>query len=100
MALSTPRDVAPPIRLIGDVRKDFGVVLVAMAESQMRDSLDTNVQSFGLISDNAVRHTPTKVLHQKPHTVVLREREDVETDTLLTIKGPQCANRCSEPIGG
>jgi len=99
MALSTPRDVAPPIRLIGDVRKDFGVVLVAMAESQMRDSLDTNVQGFELLPDDSLRRNNVQDLYQKAHTTVLREREHVKSHTLLPIEGPQCADRGSEHVG-
>jgi hypothetical protein len=47
------------------------LVLVAMAGKQLRDSLDTNVQGFEILTDDAFRHTPSQVLYQKPHTVVL-----------------------------
>ena len=70
------------------------------AGSQLRDPLDTNLQGFELLSDDAHRHTPTQVLYQKPHTAVLRETEGVETHTLPPIDGPQCADRDSEPVGG
>jgi hypothetical protein len=96
MALSTPRDFAPLIRLIGGVRKDFGWVLFAMAGSQMRDSLDTNVQGFELLPNDFFRHNNVQDLYQKAHTTVLREREHVKTHTLLPIEGPQCADRGSE----
>ena len=55
-----------------------------------------NVQRFELLSDDALRHTPTQVLYQKPHTAVLRKREGVETHTFLPFEGPQC----SEHVGG
>jgi len=57
-------------------------VLVATARTQVRDSLDTNVQRLELLSDDDLKHAPTQVLHQKPHTVVLRERYGVEAHTL------------------
>jgi hypothetical protein len=52
--------------------------LVATVESQLYDALYTNIQEFELLSDDALRHIPTQVLRQKPHTVVLREREGVK----------------------
>ena len=73
--------------------------MVATTGSQLRNSLDTKDQGFQLLSDDALRHTPTQVLHQKLHTVVLREDEGVETHTLLAIKGPQCTDHGSEPVG-
>ena len=62
------------------------------------DTLDTNVQGFKILADRALRHTPTKVLYQKPHTAVLRECEGVETYNLPPIQGPQCADSGSEPV--
>lgn len=53
----------------------------------MRVSFDANVQGFILLSDDLVRHTPIRVLRQKPHTAVLREGEVVETRTHLRVKG-------------
>jgi hypothetical protein len=49
----------------------FGGVLVAAAGSQLHDSLDTNVQRFQLLPYDVLRHTPTQVLHQKPHAAIL-----------------------------
>jgi hypothetical protein len=56
--------------------------MVAAVGTQLRDSLDTNVQGFQLLPDDALRHTPTQVLHQKPKTAAFREREGVENHTL------------------
>jgi hypothetical protein len=74
------------------------VVLVGTAGTQLCDTLDTNVQGFQLLPDDALWHTPTQVHYQKPHTAVLREREGVETHTLPPIEGPQCAERVLEPV--
>jgi len=41
-----------------------------------------NAQGLDLLLDDALRHNPAQILHQKPHTAVLREREGVETHTL------------------
>jgi hypothetical protein len=38
-----------------------------------------NVQEFELCTDDALRHNPSQILDQEPHTAVLREREGVET---------------------
>jgi len=71
-----------------------------MAGLQLRDSLNTDVQGFQLLSDDTLRHTPNQVLHQKSHTAVLWESEGVETHTIFPIKGPQCTDHGSEPVGG
>ena len=42
-----------------------------MAGSKPRDSLDTNVQGFQLLSGYALSYAPTLVLNQKPQTAVL-----------------------------
>ena len=73
---------------------------MAGSGSQLRDSLNTNVQGFQLFSDDALRHTPTQVLHQKSCTAVLWELEGVETHTVFHIKGPQRTDSDSEPVGG
>ena len=41
-----------------------------------------NVQGLEFLPDDALRHTPTQVLYQKPHTAVLRGREGVDAHTL------------------
>jgi hypothetical protein len=84
---------------VGGGRAVFGWVLIAAAGSQLHDSLDTNVQGCQLLPDDALRHTPTQVLHQKPHTAVLWEIEGVETHTLPPIEGPQRTDHGSEPVG-
>lgn len=76
-------------------RAVLGEVLVETAKSQVRDS-DGNAQGFELLSDHSLRHTPTHVLHQKSHTAFVREREVVETHSILYFKGPQCADLGSE----
>lgn len=76
------------------------MVLVATAISQLRDFLNTNVQGFEFLPDDALRHNPTQVLYQKPQRAVLRELIDVETRILLPIEGPPCADRGLEPDGG
>jgi hypothetical protein len=44
----------------------FGGVLVAAAESQLRDSLDTNVQGFQLLPDDFLRHTMPRFFTRSP----------------------------------
>jgi len=56
------------------------------AGTQLCNCLDTNVQGLQLLPDDSRRHTPAHVLHQEPHTAVLREREGVETHTLTTSR--------------
>ena len=77
----------------------LGEVRIPTAGSQLRDSLNTDVQVFLLLSDYALRHILTQVLHRKSLTAVLWEREDVETHTVLPIEGPQRTGRGSEPFG-
>jgi hypothetical protein len=72
--------------------------LIATPTSQLRDSLDMNVQDFELLPDGALRHTPAKFLNKKPHTAFLREGEGVGTHTLLPIKGPHGADRGPESV--
>jgi hypothetical protein len=76
----------------------LGGVLVAMAGTQLCNSLDMNVQGFQLLPDDALRHPPAQVLDQGPHTAVLRERKGVETHIPPPVEGPQCADSGSEPV--
>jgi len=46
-------------------RAVIGVDLVAMAESHLLDSLDSIVQGFGVLPEDAPRYTPTQGLYQK-----------------------------------
>jgi hypothetical protein len=46
----------------------LGWVLVATAGTQLRDSLDTNVQGLELLPNDALRHAPAQVVHQEPHS--------------------------------
>ena len=85
---------------LGRRRAFIGWVLVATAATQLCYSLDMNVQGLQLLPDDALSHAPAHVLHQKPHTAVLREREGVETHTLPPIEDPQCADRDSENFRG
>ena len=78
----------------------FLYTIIVKPGTQLSDSLDTNVQGFQLLPDDALRHAPTQVLHQQPHTAVLCEGEGVKTHTFLPIKGPQCTDRGSESVGG
>jgi hypothetical protein len=48
-------------------RAALGGVLVGTPVSNLHDSLDTYVQGFDLLPNDALRHTPTQVLLQKPH---------------------------------
>jgi hypothetical protein len=73
---------------------------LAGSGSQLRDSLNTDVQVFQLLSDDILRHTRTQVLHQKSRTAFLWEGEGVETRTVFPFKGPQCSDRGSELVGG
>jgi hypothetical protein len=71
---------------VRDWRAVLGGVLIATPGSQLRDSLDTNVQEFELLADETLGHTPAQLLNQEPHTAVLRSREGVENHTFLPIK--------------
>jgi hypothetical protein len=72
--------------------------LFAAAGSQLHDSLDTNIQGFQLLPDDALRHTPTGVLYQKPHTTVFREREVVETHTLPPLRARSALTTARNPL--
>jgi len=63
----------------GGERVVHGWDLVATAGTALHDSLDMNVKGLQLLPDEAFRHSPAQVLHQGPHTAVLREREGMET---------------------
>ena len=76
------------------------MIVVATAGTQLSDSLDTNFQGFQFLPDDALRHAPTEVLDQQPHTAVLWEGEGVKTHTFLPIKGPQCTDCGTESVGG
>jgi len=54
--------------------------------SKLGDSLNTDVEGFRLLSDDAIRHTPTQVHHQNSRTAILWEREDVETHTVFPLR--------------
>jgi len=71
-----------------------------MVGTQLRESLPMNAQGLELLPDNALRHIPAQILHQKPHTAVLQERQGVETYTLPPIEEPQCTDSDSETVGG
>ena len=73
---------------------------IAKAGSQLHDFLNTDVQGFQLLSDDALRPTPTQILHQKSRTAAPLEREGVETHTVFPIKRPLRNDRGSEPVGG
>ena len=77
-----------------------GWVRIATAGSQLRDTLNTDVQGFQLRSDDALRHTPTQFLHQTSRTAVLWDREGFEILTVFPVKGPQHIERGSETVGG
>ena len=49
----------------------LGGVRNATAELQLRDSLNTDIQVFQLLSDDALRRTPTQVHLQMSRTAVL-----------------------------
>ena len=59
---------------------------MAESGSPLRDSLNTDVQGFQLLSYDALSHTPTQVLHHKLRTAILWEREGVETHTAFPIR--------------
>jgi hypothetical protein len=77
ITLPTPQGLAPPTQVGGRGRAVLGGVLVATAGSQLRYSMDTNVQGFDLLPDDALRHTPTQILHQKLHTRVAGCRQQL-----------------------
>jgi len=59
MALSTPQALAPLIQLCEVWEGGPFGALITTAGSQLRDSLDTNIQGFELLSDEALSHVPS-----------------------------------------
>ena len=49
----------------------FGGVRIAMAVSQLCDSLNTNVQQLQLVSEDAIWYTPSLILQQNSRTADL-----------------------------
>ena len=80
-------------------RAVLGGVLVASAGTQLRYSLDTNILGFQLLSDDALRHTPTQVLHRSRAQMSSGSGVGVETHTVLPIEGRQRIDSGSEPFG-
>ena len=50
------------------------------------DPLDMNAQGLEFLTDDALRHAPAQILHQKSHKALLHERECVKTHTLSTSR--------------
>jgi len=59
------------------------VVRIATAGSKVFDSLNTDVQGFHFLSDDALGRTPIQVVHQKSSTEVLWEHEGMETHAVF-----------------
>jgi len=76
----------------------LGGVLVTTAGTQLRDLLDMNALGLDLLPDDALRHTPAQILHQKPQTAVLREREGVETHTLPPSRDRSALTAALKPL--
>ena len=57
-------------------------VLVTTAATQLRYTLDMNVQGLELLPDDALRHATAQDLHQQPRTAIIRGREGVEIHIL------------------
>jgi hypothetical protein len=66
----------------------LGRVLIAAAGAELCDSLDTNVQGFQLLSNDAVRHPLPEILNQQPHAAALWQGARVKTHALPDVKGP------------
>ena len=77
----------------------FAWVLVETAGTQLHYSLGMNIKGLQLLPDDALRHSPSQVLHQLPHTTVIRKR-GVESHNLPLIKGPQYTDDGSKTVGG
>ena len=72
-------------------RAVFSGVLVATAESELHDSLDTNVQGFELLSDEALRHSPSVGVllgRVSAGKLVLVTGADVVVASGLLLRGP------------
>ena len=67
----------------------LGGFLIATAGSKLLYSLETNVQRFQLLSNDALGLTPSQVLHQESQTELLWERESVENHALFSTRGTQ-----------
>ena len=80
---------ATPIQSNGGERTVHGRVLVASPGTQMRDSLDTNVQGHEVLTDYVLRQPPVLVIQKESRISVLRELENVETHILPPIERPQ-----------
>jgi hypothetical protein len=93
-----PQALEPLRQLSGGGRAVFGGFLVTAPGSQLHDSLDTNVQGIQLLPDDALRHSLTQVLYQKPHTAVLWEREGVETHTFPPLRDGSALTTARNPL--
>jgi hypothetical protein len=78
----------------------FGNVLALVPRAEMKDSLDTNKQSFQFLLDDILRHLSPKILEEEMHTAILWEKSGVKTHTLTLINGSQGNGRGSEAIRG
>jgi len=86
--------------VVGCGKAVLGRVRIATAGLQLRDSLNTDVEGIHLLSEDALRHTLTQVLHQKSRTAILWDREGVESHTVFPIKETQRTDSGSKPVGG
>jgi hypothetical protein len=80
-------------------RAVLGVVLVATAGRQLRDFLHMIVQGIYLLQYVALSYTHVKVLHDKPHTIVLCEREIMESQHSVPRR-MSVRDRDTEILGG
>ena len=77
-------------------RAVLGGFLVTAAGLQ-HDSLDTNVQGFQLL-DDGLRHSATQFTRNNTQRSTWSVK--VWKLTPAPMKGPQCINHSSEPVGG
>jgi hypothetical protein len=56
-------------------------VLIAAAGSELRNSLDTNIPGFQLLSYDALRHPFPEILYQQPNAAILRKGEGLKKIT-------------------
>jgi hypothetical protein len=61
--------------------------------AELHHSLDTYVQGFQFLTDDALRHLPAKIHDKETYLPVLGEGESVETHTLAPIEGSEGIHR-------
>jgi hypothetical protein len=57
--------------------------------AELHHSLDTYAQGFQLLTDDALRHLPAKILDEETYLSIIGEGERVKTHILAPIEGSE-----------